>query len=185
VTKKTLQRVRGHLGYIFQNPDDQLFMPTVYDDVAFGPRNGGLSETEVKERALKALETVGAMHLKDKPPYTLSGGEKRAAAIATVLSMDPDILLMDEPSSDLDPKARRRLITLLDSFAHTRLIASHDLDLILEVCTRIILIRQGRVAFDGMPGDAFRNDGLLEECGLEKPLCMQGIREKQVNRVIQ
>jgi hypothetical protein len=113
---------------VFQDPDDQLFMPTVYDDVAFGPLNLGLPLKEVEERVDRALSTVEALHLKHRPPYKLSRGEKRSVAIATVLSMAPDILVMDEPTSDLDPKARRHLIELLKTFRHTKIIATHDLD---------------------------------------------------------
>ncbi|MEE8398413.1 MAG: ABC transporter ATP-binding protein, partial [Desulfobacterales bacterium] len=127
LTKSTLRDVRRTVGMVFQDPDDQLFMPTVYDDVAFGPLNFGLSPEAVEDRVVQALETVGALHLKDRPPYKLSGGEKRSVSIATVLSMAPDILVMDEPTSNLDPKARRHLIELLQTFQHTKIIATHDL----------------------------------------------------------
>ncbi len=116
VTKKTLKHVRRTVGLIFQDPDDQLFMPLVYDDVAFGPLNLGLSPEEVDKQVMQALAAVGAVHLKDRPPYHLSGGEKRAVAIAAVLSLSPAILVMDEPSSNLDPKTRRQLIELLENF---------------------------------------------------------------------
>ncbi|MDO9108739.1 MAG: ABC transporter ATP-binding protein, partial [Coriobacteriia bacterium] len=149
VTKSTLNTVRRSVGMVFQDPDDQLFMPSVYEDVAFGPMNLGLSETEVAVRVTSALERVGALHLRERPPYRLSGGEKRAVAIATVLAMTPSVLVMDEPSSNLDPRARRRLIELLASFEHTKIIATHDLDLALEVCDRTIVMSGGKVAADG------------------------------------
>ena len=174
LTKKTLPSVRGRVGMIFQDPDDQLFMPTVYDDVAFGPLNQGIPRDEVESLVVYALETVGAAHLKHRPPYKLSGGEKRAVAIATVLSMSPDILLMDEPSSGLDPKARRQLIALLKSFEHTKIIATHDLDLVLDLCERTIVLNQGWVAADGRTIEIFSNAQLLEENHLEKPLRLQG-----------
>jgi len=174
LTKKTLPSVRGRVGMIFQDPDDQLFMPTVYDDVAFGPLNQGFPRDEVESLVVYALETVGAAHLKHRPPYKLSGGEKRAVAIATVLSMSPDILLMDEPSSGLDPKARRQLIALLKSFEHTKIIATHDLDLVLDLCERTIVLNQGWVAADGRTIEIFSNAQLLEENHLEKPLRLQG-----------
>jgi cobalt/nickel transport system ATP-binding protein len=174
LTKKTLPSVRGRVGMIFQDPDDQLFMPTVYDDVAFGPLNQGFPHDEVESLVVYALETVGAAHLKHRPPYKLSGGEKRAVAIATVLSMSPDILLMDEPSSGLDPKARRQLIALLKSFEHTKIIATHDLDLVLDLCERTIVLNQGWVAADGRTIEIFSNRQLLEENHLEKPLRLQG-----------
>jgi len=174
LTKKTLPSVRGRVGMIFQDPDDQLFMPTVYDDVAFGPLNQGFPRDEVESLVVYALETVGAAHLKHRPPYKLSGGEKRAVAIATVLSMSPDIVLMDEPSSGLDPKARRQLIALLKSFEHTKIIATHDLDLVLDLCERTIVLNQGWVAADGRTIEIFSNTQLLEENHLEKPLRLQG-----------
>jgi len=173
VTKKTLPLIRQRVGMVFQEPDDQLFMPTLYDDVAFGPRNYKLPEEEVEKRVKSALETVGILHLMDRPPYKLSGGEKRAAAIATVIAMKPDILVMDEPSSALDPSARRRLINLLCSFKHTKVIATHDLDMVLELCERTIVLSQGEVTADGPTKEIFTDDDLLERCGLEKPLCMQ------------
>jgi cobalt/nickel transport system ATP-binding protein len=149
-------------------------MPTVYDDVAFGPLNQGIPREEVESLVVYALETVGATHLKHRPPYKLSGGEKRAVAIATVLSMSPDILLMDEPSSGLDPKARRQLIALLKSFEHTKIIATHDLDLVLDLCERTIILNKGWVAADGRTMEIFSNAQLLEENHLEKPLRLQG-----------
>lgn len=174
VVKKTLPLIRQSVGLVFQEPDDQLFMTTVYDDVAFGPRNYKLPEEEVDKRVKSALETVGILHLMDRPPYKLSGGEKRAAAIATVLAMKPDILVMDEPTSALDPRARRRLIKLLDTFKHTKIIATHDLDMVLELCERTIVLSGGQVLADGPTEKIFTDEELLERCGLEKPLCMQG-----------
>lgn len=175
VTKNTLPMIRQRVGMVFQDPDDQLFMTTVYDDVAFGPRNYKLGADEVSSRAMKALEVVGITHLKDRAPFKLSGGEKRAASIATVLSMQPDVLIMDEPTSSLDPKSRRRIINLLNNFIHTKIITSHDLDLILETCSRTILLKDGKVAADGRTADIMSNAKLLENCGMELPLTMQKI----------
>jgi cobalt/nickel transport system ATP-binding protein len=174
LTKATLHDVRRTVGMIFQDPDDQLFMPTVFDDVAFGPLNLGLSPRQVEERVMQALAQVEAEHLRDRPPYKLSGGEKRAVAIASVLSMAPDILVMDEPSTGLDPRARRRLIELLRGFHHTKIIATHDLDLVLDLCERTIVIHNGMVTADGPTGEIFSDEALLERSHLEKPLCMQG-----------
>jgi len=173
LTKKTMSSIRQRMGMVFQESDDQLFMTSVYDDVAFGPRNFKMDEQEVEKRVISALEQVGIPHLKDRSPCKLSGGEKRAAAIATVLSMYPDILLMDEPTDSLDPKARRRIMTLLKSFEHTKIIASHDLDMIAEICSRIIVLKKGQVVFDGKTSDILTNFSLLEECDLEPPLSMQ------------
>ncbi|PKM83108.1 MAG: cobalt ABC transporter ATP-binding protein [Firmicutes bacterium HGW-Firmicutes-14] len=174
VTKKTVPVVRQRMGMVFQDPDDQLFMTTVYDDVAFGPRNYKLEETEVERRVHEALEMVGILHLKDRAPFKLSGGEKRAAAIASVLSMKPDILLMDEPTSALDPKSRRRLMKLLDGFEHTKIITSHDLDMVFELCTRTIVIKNGQIAADGPTKELLADAELMDDCGLEMPLALQG-----------
>ena len=174
LNKETLSHVRRTVGLVFQDPDDQLFMPLVYDDVAFGPLNLGLPVEEVEERVNQALATVGALHLKDRPPYRLSGGEKRAVAIAAVLSMSPDILVMDEPTSSLDPKTRRQLIELLKTFHHTLIIATHDLDMVLDLCDRTIILQAGQVVADGPTRDLLQDDDLLHASGLEKPLCMQG-----------
>jgi cobalt/nickel transport system ATP-binding protein len=170
ITKGTLAEVRRTVGMVFQNPDDQLFMPTVEEDVAFGPLNLGLPPEEVGQRVRLALATVGAGHLLQRPPYRLSGGEKRAVAIATVLAMSPSILVMDEPSSNLDPRARRLLIELLSTFSHTRIIATHDLDLVLELCPRTIVMSEGGVAADGPTEAIFGDDELLARCHLERPL---------------
>ena len=174
LTKETVQAARRSVGMLFQDPDDQLFMPTVRDDVAFGPLNLGLPPGEVDRKVDEALETVGAIHLKDRPPYKLSGGEKRAVAIATVLAMAPDILVMDEPSANLDPRSRRRLIELLSTFRHTKIIATHDLDLAMDLCDRTIVLRNGTVMADGLTRNIFRNETLLSQSHLEKPLSMQG-----------
>jgi cobalt/nickel transport system ATP-binding protein len=173
VVKKTLPLIRQKIGMLFQNPDDQLFMTTVYDDVAFGPRNYKLDEQEVEKRVAQAIETVGIEHLRDRAPYKLSGGEKRVAAIATVLSMIPDILVMDEPSSALDPKSRRRLINLLKGFSHTKIIATHDLDLVFELCERTIVMKGGKVVSDGPTADILTDVELMEHSGLEAPLGLQ------------
>jgi len=174
LTRETLPQVRRSVGLVFQDPDDQLFMPTVFEDVAFGPRNLGFSEEQVEERVRDALARVGGEGLRDRPPYKLSGGEKRVAAIAAVLAVGPDVLVMDEPSSNLDPKARRRLIELLSSFHHSRIIATHDLDLVLDICPRTIVMGRGRVMADGPTSEIFADAALLDAAGLEKPLRMQG-----------
>ena len=174
VTPKTLVEIRRHVGFVFQDPNDQLFMPTVAEDVAFGPLNQHLPEAEVDRRVKAALDCVGIAHLADRAPHRLSGGERRAAAIATVLALDPDILLLDEPSSALDPASRRRLIGWLSSFTHTRIIATHDLDLVLEVCPRTIVLQGGKVIADGVTEELLADRGLLEGAGLELPLRMQG-----------
>ena len=173
ITPATLAGVRRSVGMVFQDPDDQLFMPTVFDDVAFGPLNLGLPAAEAEARAMRALETVAAGHLRDRPPYKLSGGEKRAVAIATVLSMSPDILIMDEPTASLDPRSRGVLIELLRCFEHTKIIATHDLDMALDLCTRTIVLREGRVEADGATSELLRDAELLERSGLALPLRLQ------------
>jgi cobalt/nickel transport system ATP-binding protein len=174
LTKETLREVRRTVGMIFQDPDDQLFMPTIYDDVAFGPYNLGIPRDEIDRRVMDALSRVGIEHLKDKPPYRLSAGEKRRATIATVLSMTPDILVMDEPTTGLDPLGRRQIIAILKEFTHTKIIATHDLDLVMDLCDRTIVLHNGRVRADGPTLEIFRDDELLRECHMEKPLSMQG-----------
>lgn len=174
LTKETVQNIRRSVGMVFQDSDDQLFMPTVYDDVAFGPLNMGLPPEVVDEKVRSTLETAGVLHLINRPTHRLSGGEKRSVAIATVLSMSPDILVMDEPTSNLDPRARRRLINLLKSFKHTKIIATHDLDMALDLCERTIIIREGEIAADGDSMVLLNDESLLSECNLEKPLRFQG-----------
>jgi cobalt/nickel transport system ATP-binding protein len=173
LVRENLKIVRRAVGMVFQDPDDQLFMPTVFDDVAFGPLNMGLPKDEVIQRVNDALETVGALHLKDRPPYRLSGGEKRSVAIATVLSMSPDIMVMDEPTSNLDPRARRLLIELLKSFLHTKIIATHDLDMVMDLCERTLVIRDGLIIADGPTKEIMENEELLASTSLEKPLSLQ------------
>ncbi len=148
VTKKTLRLVRQTVGMVFQNSDDMLFMPTVAEDVAFGPRNMGLPEEEIDRRVRGALEAVGLAGLGDRPAFTLSGGQRRAAAIAAVLSMEPSILVLDEPSANLDARARRQLIDILKRFSHTVLLATHDTDMALELCPRSLVIDDGRIVAD-------------------------------------
>jgi len=174
VTKKTLSMIRKSLGMVFQDPNDQLFMTTVYDDVAFGPRNYKVDEAEVDRRVKEALELVGIAHLSDRAPFKLSGGEKRAASIATVLSMQPDLLILDEPTAALDPKSRRRIMKLLKGFSHTKIITSHDLDMVYELCDRIIVLKNGVVVADGKTSEILTDAALLDACGLELPLAMQG-----------
>ena len=170
--QRTLPIIRRSVGMVFQDADDQLFMPTVFDDVAFGPVNMGLPPEQVQARVDNALTTVGMSHLAQRAPYRLSGGEKRAVAIATVLAMSPDVLVMDEPSAGLDPRARRRLIGMLAGFEHTRIIATHDLDMALEFCSRTIVLHGGTVAADGATLDVLTDAAILNRCGLEKPLSL-------------
>jgi len=169
LTRETAAAVRRSVGMVFQDADDQLFMPTVFEDVAFGPLNFGLSAGDVEERAMSALERVGMAHLRARPPYKLSAGEKRAVAIATVLAVLPDVLVMDEPSSNLDPRGRRRLIELLRTFEHTRIIATHDLEMVVEICPRVIVLDGGQVVADGSTAAILGDEALMLKHGLEKP----------------
>jgi cobalt/nickel transport system ATP-binding protein len=176
LTRETLPQIRRTVGLVFQDPDDQLFMPTVFDDVAFGPRNQGLPEAEVECRVQEALQCVGVWNVRARPPYRLSGGEKKRVAIAGVLAMSPDILVMDEPTSGLDPRARRQLIGLLRDFSHTRIFTSHDLDMVLDLCPRTIVLCDGALMADGPTRAIFTDDALLERCKLERPLSLQAAR---------
>lgn len=173
ITAKNLYIVRRTVGMVFQNPDDQLFMPTVFDDVAFGPLNLGLDDKTVGDIVTRSLEIVGAAHLKKRPPYRLSQGEKRSVSIAAVLAMSPDILVMDEPSSSLDPLSRGRLIDLLKTFQHTKIIATHDLDMAIDLCERTIVLHQGRITADGPTKKIFSDESILHNSCLMKPLRMQ------------
>lgn len=159
--KKTLRLIREAVGMVFQNPDDQLFMPTVREDVAFGPINMGLPEDEVDKRVDRALRDVGAIDLIDRAPFQLSGGQKRRVALATVLSMQPNILVLDEPTSNLDWPARRQFIDIIQGFEHTCIIATHDLDMARELCRRTIVISDGRVFADGLTDRVLSDPGVI------------------------
>ena len=160
---------RPEIGLVFQNPDDQLFCPSVRDDVAFGPQNLGLSKEDVKVRVIEALSTTGVLELADRPPHHLSGGEKRMVSIAGVLAMYPRLVIYDEPNANLDIRSRRRLIRFLQASQETIFIASHDLELILEVCDRVVLMDEGHVVVNGDPREVMGNVELMEAHGLERP----------------
>ncbi len=160
---------RPEVGLVFQNPDDQLFSASVWEDVAFGPQNLGLSPAEVAQRVTAALTLTQTQHLSDRPPHHLSGGQKQMVAIAGVLAMQPQIMLYDEPSASLDLKSRRRLIQFLQQSQQTLLISSHDLDMILEVCDRVVLLDQGRIMADGPALKVMGDATLMVAHGLEPP----------------
>ncbi len=160
---------RPEIGFVFQNPDDQLFSPTVRDDVAFGPQNMGLTDDVVEARVAAALETTGTTELADRAPHHLSGGEKRMVSIATTLAMEPVLMIYDEPDANLDSRSRRRLIRFLQASVQPIMVASHDLELILEVCTRVLLLDDGQIVANGEPRSIMGNAALMEAHGLEKP----------------
>lgn len=167
VGKKTAETIRRSVGFVFQNPDDMLFMPTIYDDVAFGPRNMNLPEEEVNRRVNKALEAVGLRGVEKKASFQLSGGQRRSAAIACVLAMEPDILLLDEPSANLDARARRGLIEILKRFRHTIILATHDFDMARELCERSVILADGVVAADGPTRALLDDDEIMKKTGLK------------------
>jgi cobalt/nickel transport system ATP-binding protein len=160
---------RPDVGLVFQNPDDQLFCPSVQDDVAFGPRNMGLTKDEVQTRVEESLLAVGASELAGRASHHLSEGEKRMVSIAGVLAMRPQLVIYDEPSANLDIRSRRRLIHLLQASNKTILIASHDLELVLEVCSRVVLMDKGCIIIDGNPHEIMSDNQLMEAHGQEKP----------------
>ena len=169
LTRRTLPLVRQSVGLVFQDSDNQLFMATVEEDVAFGPSNMRLEPEEIRRRVTEALDAVGALDLRGESPFRLSGGQKKRVAIATVLAMEPSVLVMDEPTSNLDPRARRQIIDLIRRFSHTTLIATHDMEMVLDLCDRTIVMKEGRIVADGSTRHVFGDLALLEECGLEQP----------------
>lgn len=173
VTKQNLRRIRECVGVVFQNPEDQLFMSNVYDDIAFGLRNMGMDETKIPGKITDTLKALGIEKLQHQNSSKLSGGEQRLTAIATVMVMEPRVVLFDEPTSFLDPKARRKLIGLLKAYPVTKLIATHDLDMALEVCDRIIILKDGQIVKQGNARELLSNKELLEAAELELPFCLQ------------
>ncbi len=167
--KKNLHKVRGMVGLVFQNPDDQLFSPTVYDDVAFGPLYQGLPLEEVDQRVYSALRAVHMQLYAQRVSHHLSVGEKKRIAIATVLSMQPEVLVLDEPTAGLDPRARRNLIHLLDELELTMLVSTHDMHLVRELFPRMIIMDQGRIIAEGATAQLLKDTALLEAHGLEAP----------------
>ena len=173
VLKNNLKDIRRKLGYVLQNSDHQMFMPTVYEDMMFGPLNYMQTREEAEHRVDSILEKLGITELKHRHNHKISGGEKRMAAIATILAMEPEIILMDEPTSALDPYNRRIVINTIRSLPQTKLIASHDLDMILDTCSRVLLLSDGQIAADGPAEEILRDRVLLEENHLELPLRYQ------------
>ena len=169
VKSDNLGRVRARVGLVFQSPEDQLFSPTVYDDVAFGPIYQGLSASEVNARVEEALSTVDMLDYAQRVSHHLSVGEKKRIAIATVLSMQPEVLVLDEPTSGLDPRARRSLINLLDELPLTMLVSTHDMHLVRELLPRMVIMDEGRIVADGRTEELLEDEALLNAHGLEKP----------------
>lgn len=169
VSEQTVRRVRAQVGMVFQDPDDQLFSPTVFDDVAFGPLHMGLDEAEVRARVARALAQVAMAGFEGRMPHHLSLGQRKRIAVATVLSMDPALLALDEPSAGLDPRARRGLIGLLHELPQALLVSTHDMRLVAEVFPRTVVLEAGAVAYDGPSGRILADAALLERFGLEAP----------------
>jgi cobalt transport protein ATP-binding subunit len=170
LNNRTLEYIRAKVGLVFQNPDDQLFSPTVFDDISFGPLNMELSKEVVKERVKSALEEVGMSGFEERCPHDLSFGEKKKISLATVLSMKPEILVIDEPTSNLDPRSRREIIGLLKGVKKTLVIATHDLEMVLEVCESVYLLNGGRMIAHGGPKRLLADKDLMDHHGLEVPL---------------
>ena len=169
VERKALKRVRAEVGLVFQDPDDQLFSPTVFDDVAFGPLHLGIPEEEIHHRVEKALAAVGMSGFGQRMPHHLSIGQRKRVALATVLSMDPSVLVIDEPSAGLDPRGRRELIGLLREMTQTMLVSTHDMKLVAEVFPRTVLMDGGEIVADGPTEVLLEDEPLLLKHGMERP----------------
>ena len=176
VNKDNLGKIRKKLGFVLQNSDNQMFMPTVYEDMMFGPLNYMVSREDTDKKVNEVLDRLGLQYLKNKYNHKISGGEKRMAAIATVLAMEPDAVLMDEPTSALDPYNRRVVINTIKELGQTKIITSHDLDMILDTCDRVILLSDGEVIADGKAEDILSDRELLEANHMELPLSLSGRR---------
>ncbi len=172
-SKTNAEKLRKEVGLVFQNPDDQLFMPQLIEDILFGPMNLGTDKDEALRDAEKVMRELEIWNLRNKPPFNLSQGQKRFAAFATVLVMKPSVLVVDEPTSDLDPRNRKKLIRLLKNLKATRIIVSHDLDFVWDTCDRTVIISAGKLVAEGAAKDILSNKKLLEENGLELPIRLQ------------
>ena len=179
MNKENLGEIRKKIGFVLQDSDNQMFMPTVYEDMIFGPRNYGLSKEETDRRVDAVLAQLGLQSLKHRHNHKIAGGEKRMAAIATILAMEPEMILMDEPSTALDPVNRRTVINTINRLPQTKLIASHDLDMILDTCQRVILLSHGAIAADGDAETILRDKELLEANRMELPFCLQGWKKHE------
>ena len=179
MNRENLAEIRKKIGFVLQDSDNQMFMPTVYEDMIFGPRNYGLSKEETDRRVDAVLAQLGLQDLKHRHNHKISGGEKRMAAIATILAMEPEMILMDEPSTALDPVNRRTVINTINRLPQTKLIASHDLDMILDTCQRVILLSHGAIVADGEAETILRDKALLEANRMELPLCLQGLKKHE------
>jgi len=173
ICEETLENIRRTVGVLFQNPDDQLFCPTVYEDVAFGPQQFGISKEAIKEIVDDCLTKVGLRGFEHRSPHHLSRGEKQRVCLAGVLACQPKILVLDEPTSDLDPRGKRDLIRLLKTIPATKIIASHDLELVFQLCARTIVLDKGEVVAEGVTSDILSDEVLMLEHGLEKPHILQ------------
>lgn len=178
LSPENLPELRRKVGVVLQNPDDQLFLPTIGQDVAFGLENLGIARTQVRERTDDILKRLGLEHLKERSALRLSGGEKRMAALASVLVMEPELLLLDEPTAFLDPRARRRLLTVLWDLPQTLLVATHDLGFALELCPRTVLLREGAVFAEGETQKLLFDDEQMEQGGVESLPVYNGLRQK-------
>ena len=179
MNRENLEEIRKKIGFVLQDSDNQMFMPTVYEDMIFGPRNYGLSKEETDRRVDAVLAQLGLQDLKHRHNHKISGGEKRMAAIATILAMEPEMILMDEPSTALDPVNRRTVINTINRLPQTKLIASHDLDMILDTCQRVILLSHGAIVADGDAETILRDKELLEANRMELPFCLQGWKKHE------
>ena len=176
VNRENLKTVRRKLGFVLQDSDNQMFMPTVYEDMMFAPLNYGMDRKTAEAKVDAVLAQLGLTELKHRYNHKISGGEKRMAAIATILAMEPETILMDEPTSALDPFNRRKVIQTINALPNTKLITSHDLDMILDTCSRVILLSEGKIAADGDADTILRDKALLEANRMELPLCLSGQR---------
>ena len=168
-SEENISKIRKSVGLVFQDPDDQLFMPTVLEDVMFGPKNFGFSDELVKKNSMKALEQVKMLQFKDKPPHHLSFGQKRKVAIASVLASEPELLVLDEPSSNLDPASRRELIDILKNLDVSIILVTHDLPMALEICNRSVILNNGKITANDDTYKILKNEKVMADNRLELP----------------